>query len=242
MIETVEGIVLGGFKYSDSSKIIRIFTRQHGKLSFIANGAFSKKSKFGATLEPISYGSFSYYVKNSSLNTLSSGEFIKYYSLIYKSQEKLATSLVIIELLNNTQIEFAKNEPIFNLSLNFFSKINESDEKDFFIFLVHYLLEFSNLSGYKLNIYVPDNNLQQTFYYFSPEEGQFIFKNFGSTKPLRLSNEATMYLKNICSEEDISSTFNNREIRLEILIFLIDYLSYHFSRNITIHSLNLLYI
>src|SRR5438874_4005276 len=64
-------IVLHSFKYGDTSKIVRLLTRDHGVQSAIAKGAFRAKSQFGARLQSLSQGVAQLYVKQSrDLQTL----------------------------------------------------------------------------------------------------------------------------------------------------------------------------
>ncbi len=49
-------IVLSAFRYGETSKIVRLATREHGVQSAIAKGASRPKSKFGAALQILSAG------------------------------------------------------------------------------------------------------------------------------------------------------------------------------------------
>lgn len=58
-----EGIVLRSLRHGETSRIVTVFTREHGKVSLIAKGARSKKRGVGAALEPFSRALFLYYHK-----------------------------------------------------------------------------------------------------------------------------------------------------------------------------------
>ena len=49
-------IVLSALRYSETSKIVRLATREYGVQSVIAKGALRPKSRFGAALQPMSEG------------------------------------------------------------------------------------------------------------------------------------------------------------------------------------------
>lgn len=53
---TTPAIILSAQRYSESSKIIRIATRDHGVQSVIAKGALRPRSRFGAALQVLSEG------------------------------------------------------------------------------------------------------------------------------------------------------------------------------------------
>jgi len=49
-------IVLSTIRYSETSKIVRLATREHGVQSAIAKGALRPRSRFGAALQTLSEG------------------------------------------------------------------------------------------------------------------------------------------------------------------------------------------
>lgn len=64
-------LVLHAFKYGESSKIVRLLTRDAGVQSAIAKGARGTKSRFGARLQVLSSGTAQLYVKTTrDLQTL----------------------------------------------------------------------------------------------------------------------------------------------------------------------------
>lgn len=72
---TTRSIVLQTYRYSDTSKILRLMTREHGPLSALARGALRPKSRFGGLLEPFAEGDATFYLKEGrDLHTLSSFE------------------------------------------------------------------------------------------------------------------------------------------------------------------------
>lgn len=56
MVVTTPAIVLSTLRYSESSKIVRLATREHGVQSAIAKGALRPRSHFGAALQVLSEG------------------------------------------------------------------------------------------------------------------------------------------------------------------------------------------
>lgn len=70
-------VILHAFKYSESSKIVRLVTRELGVLSAVAKGASRPRSKFGARLQLLSEGVAQLYVKpNRDLHTLAEFEVV----------------------------------------------------------------------------------------------------------------------------------------------------------------------
>ena len=72
---TTAATILKTYEYSETSKILRLLTRDHGLCSVIAKGARRPKSRFGGLLEPFTDGVATYYAKDGrDLHTLSSFE------------------------------------------------------------------------------------------------------------------------------------------------------------------------
>src|SRR5512132_3528391 len=110
---STDAVVLQTFKYSDTSKILRLLTRSHGVQSVIAKGATRTKSQFGGVLEPFVDGLATFYAKeNRDLHTLSSFE-------LTRSRQQLGADLIrfggaslIAELVLRSGIE-AADEDLF---------------------------------------------------------------------------------------------------------------------------------
>ena len=58
---TTEATILQAFPYSETSKILRLLTPDHGVQSVIAKGARRPKSRYGGVLEPFTDGVASFY-------------------------------------------------------------------------------------------------------------------------------------------------------------------------------------
>lgn len=72
---TTPALILHGFPYGETSKIVRLLTPEHGVQSAIAKGAMRPKSKFGAKLQVLSQGTAQLYLKPSrDLQTLAEFE------------------------------------------------------------------------------------------------------------------------------------------------------------------------
>lgn len=75
---TTRAVILQTYRYSDTSKILRLMTLEHGPRSAIARGALRPKSRFGGLLEPFAEGTATMYVReNRDLHTLSDFELLR---------------------------------------------------------------------------------------------------------------------------------------------------------------------
>src|SRR5215204_6429821 len=58
-------VVLSSLRYSETSKIVRLATREFGVQSVIAKGALRPKSRFGAALQLLSEGEAQFVLKEN---------------------------------------------------------------------------------------------------------------------------------------------------------------------------------
>ena len=87
-VVTTDAVILQAFKYSDTSKILRLITRTSGLQSVIAKGALRPKGPFGGVLEPFAEGVATFHLKDSrDLHTLASFE-------LSRSRQRLGSHLV----------------------------------------------------------------------------------------------------------------------------------------------------
>lgn len=97
---TTRAVVLQTHRYSDTSKILRLMTREHGPRSTIAKGALRPKSRFGGVLEPFAEGAATFYVKeNRDLHTLSAFELVRERQALGSDLERFAAASVLCELV-----------------------------------------------------------------------------------------------------------------------------------------------
>jgi hypothetical protein len=76
-IVTTEGIVLKTHALGDTSRIVTVYTRDHGLRKLVAKGARKTPSRFGYALEPLSRSRFVIYLKpDRDLHLLSRAEVV----------------------------------------------------------------------------------------------------------------------------------------------------------------------
>ena len=99
-------VVLRSYPYSDTSKIVRLFTPDHGLKSAIAKGALRPKSRFGGLLEPFTEGVAVLYVKEGrELHTLSSFDLVRSRHALASDWVRLAGASLLAELVLHTATE-----------------------------------------------------------------------------------------------------------------------------------------
>lgn len=99
-IVTARSIVLQTYPYSDTSKILRLMTLEHGPRSAIAKGARRPKSRFGGLIEPFAEGHATLYMKeNRDLHTLSDFDLIRERQGLGVDLVRFAGASVLCELV-----------------------------------------------------------------------------------------------------------------------------------------------
>jgi len=127
---STDATVLQTFPYSETSKIARLATRDLGVVSVVAKGARRPKSKFGASLQPLSDGTVQLYFKQTrDLHTLAEFELEQHRHGLTQDLARYSAATALAELV----MRFSPQEPhpeLFELtrrSLNFLSEAQSAD-------------------------------------------------------------------------------------------------------------------
>lgn len=162
MIEKFDGIVLRTLKYSDTLMIADIYTRSHGRLSFLVPVSGGTRGRTKRVLfQPLSMLSFTAaYRKGKSLSRISEVQPYMLYSTIQSDAVKSSIALYLSELLTYSLREEGGDEALFNFldrSFFFFDNL-ESGYADFHLVfmvqLLRYLGIYPNIEGYDERCYI----------------------------------------------------------------------------------------
>ena len=96
---TTPAIVIGAIRYGETSKIVKLATREHGVQSAIAKGAMRPKSRFGASLQLLSEGTSSYLAKeNRELNILTGFDLTRQHEGLAHRLDRYAAAGALAEI------------------------------------------------------------------------------------------------------------------------------------------------
>lgn len=109
------GIVLRCTDYSETSKIVTIYTRDHGKVRALAKGAKRKKSDFLRILEPLSFLEIVYIQRKSGLHILKEACLIDSNLGLRQQLSKVARGLYFLSLVERTQPDEDPDRAVFEL-------------------------------------------------------------------------------------------------------------------------------
>lgn len=161
MIEKFEGVVLRTLKYSDNLMIADIYTRGHGRKSFLVPVSHSRRSRVRSVLfQPLSMLVFTAgYRKGKSLSRISDVQPHVMYSSIPFDIVKSSISLYLAELLTYALREDGGDESLFNFlerSFMLFDSLEHGYVDFHLVFMVQllrYLGIYPNLEGCTSNSY-----------------------------------------------------------------------------------------
>lgn len=123
MYKKIEGIVISEYPFEESSKIIKIFTKD-GIISVIAKGAKKLKSPFFSVTSKLSYGIFNIVYKENNLSKLVDADILNDYRNIKKDIIKTSYATYITELVTKVY-KHDSNKNIFVLYMQSLDKIGE---------------------------------------------------------------------------------------------------------------------
>ncbi len=97
-IVKTEGIIIGDTNYSESSKILKILTKDYGLISVISKGCRNLKSKLRSISNKLVYANFQIYYKENGISTLISADIIDTLLNISNSIEKISFASYLMDL------------------------------------------------------------------------------------------------------------------------------------------------
>ncbi|MBK8983287.1 MAG: DNA repair protein RecO [Ignavibacteria bacterium] len=203
-----DALVLKSIKYGDSSKIVSLYSKELGKMKVIIKSARNYKSGMSGKFESLNYLTvILYYKKSRDLQNIYKAEFIRSFGNIVKEFSKLRAAYKIIEILNKSLPDLDPNPVLYDIVLNFFTKLN-LNEGDSEILLLNFQIEFLKLSG--------------LFPEFNIEKGNI--ETLKNITEFNLNNEEIDFLMKLCGTE-----FSVESLRADRKKFDLDYISDRFS-------------
>lgn len=126
MIVRSEAVVLKSIPYGETSLIVTLFTRARGRISVIAKGARVPGSRFGASLQPLTYSEIVFYYKpGRGVQTLSESSIVEPLLRFQRDVRKLSVGVRVVELVAALLHEEEENPLLFNLLLQVLHYLNE---------------------------------------------------------------------------------------------------------------------
>jgi len=241
-----EALVLRTTPFQESSLIVKLFTKEQGKVSVIAKGARRLKSGLRGYLEPLSYIEAIYYYKSTrEIQTLAKADFIQAFCGSHPELRCNIFGTAVLELIDRTVYGHQHDEEIFTAAVRVLNAMNNGDAQ-YQLQFVGFLLILAGVLGYRLETgSCSQCNRLMHEAYFSPATGQLVCEKCGSylasanklsAKDLNLLKQLQYPMTKEGFEQYVYSDADyNHLIRL-----LTNYLAYHTGSSLNLKSLAIL--
>ncbi len=164
------GIVFRSVKYSETSLILDIYTREKGMRSFIVSGVRSSKSKNKASLyQHLNILDLVAYDKDNKLARIKECKIEHYYQQLTFDVVRSSIGLFLLEVCKNSIKEKEENIELFDFIYQRLAILDSNIPQNFGLFPIKFLLELSQYIGF-----MPHNNHNINNPYFDLYNGHFI--------------------------------------------------------------------
>jgi DNA repair protein RecO (recombination protein O) len=243
-----EAIVLRSSRWSESSKIVHLFSKDKGYLRVIAKGAFQEKSSFRGTLETLNFVEIVVSHKETrGLQLITSASLQNSFQKIREDLQRTAIAFSVIELI---QQFLSTHEPIpefFLYTIDLLDALNEDKFSNHKIFLWHFLIRLSDILGFGWSLDQCLNcntSLQTTTLFLDYENGGIICQN---CKPkvqingIQINHQQYQFLKAV-AETDVNEIHHffdefHEKPATDFTNLLLKHLSFHTDMLIELKSL-----
>ena len=138
------GIVFRSVKYSETSLILEVFTREKGMRSFIVSGVRSSKSKNKASLyQHLNILDLVAYDKDNKLARIKECGIEYYYQRLSYDVVRSSIGLFLLEVCKNAIKEKEENIELFDFIYERLKLLDSDTPQNFGLFPIKFLLELS---------------------------------------------------------------------------------------------------
>ena len=135
-----KGIILGRRDYSESDRILSIYTKDFGRISLLAKGVRMPKSRKRGHIEIFSLVDFQA-VRGKGIDIMTEVEIIDNFSKIRKNLKKVALAYYFMEVIGKITSENERNQKLFDSVLKYLEELKyKSRLKDLRLNFIHSIL------------------------------------------------------------------------------------------------------
>jgi len=216
MRASIEGLYLSHTNYSDSTIILRLFTKLYGTQSFFVRG-IKKKKGAAALIQPFHFVELtSNFNPDKDINSGNSVRLLHPTATITIDIRKTTVALFLTDVMNKALKSTEPNEELYSYLFNGIQLLDQTDfHPNYHIFFL------SNLSKY-LGFF-PDLTLPQNQFYFNLNEGCFEYVNHPTSS--HIPNETSTHLNRVFGTDFVrfrDFALNNKQ-RKDVLNTLVEY-------------------
>lgn len=243
-----DAIVLRSSRWSESSKIVHLYTPDKGFLKVIAKGALQQKSQLRGALETLNLVEIVISHKESrGLQLITAASLQNSFQKIREDLQKTAVAFSIIELIQEL---LRTHEPLgdfFDYVIQLLQSVNDQHEANLKIYLWHFLINISDALGFGWSFgecMVCGKPPTTLAIYLDYENGAVICQNcISKIKSIgfQIKQEHWQFLKSLAETDvqNIETVFPGTppEKQMDYTNILLRHLSYHTDTTIELKSL-----
>jgi DNA repair protein RecO len=113
-----DAIILKTYPLGEADRIVAFFSREHGKVRGVANGARKMKNRFGASLEPLTHSRVQFFEKeNRDLVRIQSAEILDSPMPLFADYDRAVFAGQLVDLTDRFLPEHQPHDAVFRLGL-----------------------------------------------------------------------------------------------------------------------------
>lgn len=233
ILELVRAMILKTIPYTDTQKIIRVYSREKGYFSLITPSLIFKRKN--QPLHLLQFTEIEYFENEAgSLHKLRNASPLVNLPRLYFDIFKMNILLLWGEILNLLLAHEGKNEDLFDYIQRSVEYLN-STENDTANFNLFFLFRLAGLIGFRIN-----TSSWQEGYVFNINDGCF-YPSAGDTPYISGPNTAKIiYLLTTCPLEELKNIPLNRSSRNILLDIILLFYSIHLNVDFNIKSIQVI--
>ena len=175
MNDTTLGIILKQSEYKNNDALIKVLTKEYGKLSIVVKGIRKATSKNSSSCMPFCTSEFIFdYKYNQSIYNLKKSSIVTNNFKIYDSLEKLSACNVIAQIIDTTLPDMHKDSELFEICDYLLKKVNLN--VDIYMCICLILVKILKINGIVPNVKCCINCGNEVISSLSLQGGGFVCK------------------------------------------------------------------
>lgn len=116
VVHQSDAIILKTYPLGEADRIVAFFSREHGKVRGVANGARRMKNRFGASLEPLAHSRVMFAQKeNRDLVRIQSADLLDSPMKLFEDYDRAVCAAHVIELVDRFLPEHEPQDAVYRL-------------------------------------------------------------------------------------------------------------------------------
>lgn len=177
----MEALVISHRDFGEADRVVKLFTREEGKLNAIAKGARRTRSRKAAHLEPFTHAALVLAV-GRNFWIVTQADTISDFPIIRSDLQKTGQASYILELADLLSTEFQIDAGMYRLVLEVIQRLENAT--DAFNLIFQYELRILDLAGFRPELFhcvICRRKIQAEDQYFSVNLGGVVCPNCGKT-------------------------------------------------------------